>query len=55
MARPQGAKSDPIGTIWNRAEADMKYIRDRYAELIKLEKDMRHKKRVARKMGLLGP
>ena len=52
MARPKGAKSDPIGTFFTRVERDMKYISMRYKSLRTAYRKLKAEQRLAKKMGL---
>lgn len=52
MARPIGAKSDPIGTIFTRVERDIKYVTARYKALRAAYRKLRQEQRIAKKMGL---
>lgn len=52
MARPTGAKSDPIGTVFTRVERDLQYITKRYKALRAAYRKMKLEQRLAKKAGL---
>jgi hypothetical protein len=52
MARPKGAKSDPIGTIFVRVERDLEYINERLKKAKEAMRKARLQARILKKMGL---
>lgn len=52
MARPKGAKSDPIGTIFVRVERDIEYISQRLKKAKDSFKKAKADARLLKKMGL---
>lgn len=52
MARPKGAKSDPIGSIIVRAERDLRMAADRINAALKEAQSLKRKLVVLRRMGL---
>lgn len=52
MARPKGAKSDPVGSIFVRVERDIEYITKRLKALRAAHRKMRAERSLNKKMGL---
>lgn len=52
MARPKGAKSDPIGQVFVRVERDIQYITARFKALKGAYRKMKMEKAKLSKMGL---
>lgn len=52
MARPKGAKSDPIGTVFTRVERDIEYLTRRLKALRLAKRKLDLEKRLAKKAGL---
>jgi hypothetical protein len=50
MARPKGAKSDPIGTIFTRVERDIEYITKRLQKLRAAKRKLNMEMKLTRQM-----
>lgn len=52
MARPKGAKSDPVGTVFVRVEKDIAYLTKRLKLLRLAKRKLDLEMRLAKKAGL---
>lgn len=52
MARPKGAKTDPIGTIFVRVERDIEYISQRLKKAKDTLRKAKADARILKRMGL---